>query len=70
MQKNGLIRKIKLISKFMTSKLGKHAIAIHIFPNISRIKDNEKKKFDQLIKKSHKMWWRNYLQNFFLNKQN
>ena len=54
----------------MTSEPGKHTIAIHILPNISRIKDNEKKKFDQLIKKSHKMWWRNYLQNFFLNKQN
>ena len=65
MQKNGLIRKIKLVPKFMTSEPGKHTIAIHILPNISRIKDNEKKKFDELIKKI-----RNYLQNFFLNKQN
>ena len=42
MYKNGLIRKIWLISKFMTSQLSKLATAIHILPNISRSKsDNE-----------------------------
>ena len=35
MQKNNLIKKISLISKFMTSQLGKQAIAIHILSNIS-----------------------------------
>ena len=33
MYKKGLIRKIRLISKFMTSQLGKKTIAIHIWPN-------------------------------------
>ena len=30
---NGLIKKPRLISKFMTSKIGKQIIAIHILPN-------------------------------------
>ena len=34
--KNGLIRKMRLISKFMTSQLGQQTGAIHILPNISR----------------------------------
>ena len=34
--KNGLIRKITLISKFMTSRPGYQTIAIHILPNISK----------------------------------
>ena len=34
-RKNGLIRNIRLISKFMTSQPGKKTIAIHILPNIS-----------------------------------
>ena len=34
-QKNGMIRKIKLIAKFMTSQPEKQIIAIHILPNIS-----------------------------------
>ena len=42
-------RKIRLISKSMTSQPAKQAIAIHIFPNISRSKDNQTMKFDQLI---------------------
>ena len=33
-QKNGMIRKIKLIAKFMTSQPEKQIIAIHILPNI------------------------------------
>ena len=41
MYKNGLIRKITLFSKFMTSQPGKQTIAIHILPNISRSKDNQ-----------------------------
>ena len=31
--KNGLIKKPRLISKFMTSKIGKQIIARHILPN-------------------------------------
>ena len=41
MYKNGSIRKIRLISKFMMSEPGKQTIAIHILPNISRSKDNQ-----------------------------
>ena len=41
MWKNGLIRKIKLISKFVTSQPGSQTIAIHILMNISRIKRNQ-----------------------------
>ena len=49
-RKNGLIRKISLISKFLTSQPGKQAIAIHILINISRSKDNDAMKFGQLVK--------------------
>ena len=48
-RKNELIRKIRLISKLMTSKPGKQTIAIHIWPNISRSKDKLTMKFGQLI---------------------
>ena len=60
MQKNDLIRKIRLISKFITSQPGKQTNAIHIMPNISRSKDNQTMKFGQLIE--HKM------RNIFLEK--
>ena len=33
----------------MTLKPGKQIIAVHILPNISRIKDNETMKFGQLM---------------------
>ena len=49
MYKNGLIRKIRLISKFMTLQSGKQTIAMHILPNISRSKGNQTLKFGQLI---------------------
>ena len=45
-----LIKKIRLISKFMTSQPGKQTISIHILPNISRSKGNQTIKFVQLIK--------------------
>ena len=48
-RKNGLIRKIKLTSKFMTSQPGLQTIAIHILPNISQSKGNQTMKFGQLI---------------------
>ena len=50
MWKNGLIRKLWLISKFMTSKTEQQLIAIHILPNIQRSKGNQAMKFSQLIK--------------------
>ena len=49
-KKPGLIRKIRLISKFMTSQPGQQTIAIHILPNISQIKDNQTMKLSQLKK--------------------
>ena len=49
MYKSGLIRKVRLISKFMTSQPGKQTIAIHILTNISRSKGNQTMKFGQLI---------------------
>ena len=48
-RKNGLIRKIRLISKFMTSQPGQQTIAINILPNISRSKDNKTMEFFQVI---------------------
>ena len=46
---NGLIKKIRLIPKFMTSRHGKRRIAIHILLNILRYKGNQTMKFGQLI---------------------
>ena len=47
--KNGLIRKIRLISKLMTSQPGKQTIAISISPNILVSKGNQIIKFGQVI---------------------
>ena len=44
-----MIRKIRLISEFMTSQLGKQTTAIRILPNISRSKSNQMMKFGLLI---------------------
>ena len=43
------MKKIRLISKFMTSEPGEKTIAIHILPYISRSKDNQTVKFGRLI---------------------
>ena len=48
-RKNGLIRKIRLTSKFMTSQPGLQTIAIHILSNISQSKGNQTMNFGQLI---------------------
>ena len=48
-KKNGLIRKIRLTSKFMTSQPCLQTIAINILPNISQSKGNQTMKFGQLI---------------------
>ena len=49
MKENDLIRKLRLISKPMTSSTGKRIITIHILPNISRSKCNQTIKIGQLI---------------------
>ena len=58
--KNGLIRKIRLTSKFMVSQTGLQTIAIHLLPNISQSKGNQTIKFGQLIEYNKK--------NIFLQK--
>ena len=60
MSKNNLIRKIRLISKFMTPQPGQKTIEIHILTNISRSKDSQTIEFGQLIE--HNM------RNIFLEK--
>ena len=50
MQKNGSMRKIKLISRLMTSQPGKQTIPMHILTNVSRSKSNQGMKFGRLIK--------------------
>ena len=59
-KKNGLIIKISLTSKFMTSQPGLQTIAIHILPNISQSKGNQTMKFGQLIEHNRR--------NIFLQK--
>ena len=51
MWKNRLIRKIGLISKFITSspEKNKKTIALHTLPNISRNKGNQTTIFGQLV---------------------
>ena len=46
---NSLIRKIRLISKFMTSRPGQQTIAIHILPNISGSRKNQAMKLGKVI---------------------
>ena len=53
-KKKGLTRKKRMISKSVTSQPGKQAITIHILPNFSESKGNQKIKFDQLIKYNKK----------------
>ena len=59
-RENGLIRKIRLTSKFMTSQPGLETVAIHILHYISQSKSNKTMKFDQLIEYNKK--------NIFLQK--
>ena len=49
MYQSDLIKKIRLILNFLTSRPGSQAIVMHIFPNISRSEDNETIKFGQLM---------------------
>ena len=47
--RNGLIRKIRLISKFLTLQPGWQTITIYILSNISRSKGNQILKLSQVI---------------------
>ena len=58
--KNGLIRRIRLTSKFITSQPGLQTITIQILPNISQSKEDQTIKFCQLIKYNNR--------NIFLQK--
>ena len=49
-----------LISKFMTSQPDQQTATIHLLPNISRSKDNQAMKFDQIMEDTKK--------NIFLEK--
>ena len=46
---NSLVKKLRLISKFMGSQIGQQIITIHILLNISRSWGNQKIKFVQLM---------------------
>ena len=50
--RNGLIGKIRLSSKFMTSQPDLQTIKVHILPSISQSKGNKTMKFGQLIEHS------------------
>ena len=62
---NGLIKKLRLISKFMTSSTGKQIITIHILANILRSTANQKMKNIFLFKNHAKNEARRLLPNFF-----
>ena len=64
-QKKGLRRKIRLISKFMTLQPEKETIVIHVLPNISRSIDNQKIKFGQLIKKNMRIIFQDVMEKLF-----
>ena len=46
---NNIFKKIRLISKLLTSKPGKQTVASHVLPYISRSTSNQTLKFGQLI---------------------
>ena len=48
MYKNDLIRKLRTISRFVTSQTKQKIITIHILLNISRSKDNLTIKFNRM----------------------
>ena len=49
MWQNGLIRRMRLISKFITSQPGLQTIVIRILASISRSKGNQTMKFGQVV---------------------
>ena len=62
---NNLIRKLRLIPKFLTSQTGKQIITIYVLLNILRSKGNQITKFDQLIDTN---WETLFLKNDTQNK--
>ena len=63
-EKKSLIRKITLISKFMTSPPCQQRIRLHILLNISRIKGKQTMKFSQLIEYNKRRFFlENHLEN-------
>ena len=61
-EKNNFLRRLRLISKCMTSQPGKQTITMHIFPKISRSKDN--RKFCQLTKYTKVIFFfKNHVEN-------
>ena len=63
-QKNGLIRKIRLISKCMTSQLVQQTVAIHILCNISQTKSNQAVEFGKVIELKGKRGGLNLLSEY------
>ena len=64
MHENGLIKKKRLISNFMTSQPGYQSIVIHIWPNFSRSKGNQTMEFGQLIEcNMRNIFLKNHIQN-------
>ena len=61
--KNGLIRKIRLTLKFMTSLPGFQTIEIHILRNISQSEGNQTMKFGQLNITREIFFFKNYAEN-------
>ena len=69
MSKNGLIRKIRLISKFMTSQPCQQTIATHILTKFSRSKSNQAM-FGQLIERNMRNAMERAFPDPFLKNQN
>ena len=58
-----LIRKLRLVSKFVTSQPGLQAISIWILPNISQTKGNQTIKFGQVIEHNKIFFFKNCVEN-------
>ena len=64
MKKDGLIRKIWIFPKSITSQPSKDTVAVHIWPNISRSKGNLTRIIYQLIKYNlRSIFLKNHSQN-------
>ena len=59
---NGWIRKLRLVSRFMTSHTGQQIITIHILPTISGSKSNQAMKCGMLKKRSQKVFFSKIIQ--------
>ena len=64
MQKNGFIRKISSISKFMTSQAGYQTVTLRILLNISQSKGYQTMEFCQVINVTREIFFfKNYAEN-------